>query len=140
MTCVSPQACLERKCYPSPLNYRGFPKSCCTSVNEGIFCSPSPLGHLSHVPKVFSRTPPLLQVSTLFLTFRLSSSSFSCSCSLSIGGYLIVAVICHGIPDSRKLEDGDICNVDITVYYKVDTFFNLKKCEALTGDRLALFS
>ncbi|MFN8015920.1 MAG: type I methionyl aminopeptidase [Acidimicrobiia bacterium] len=25
-------------------------------------------------------------------------------------------VICHGIPDSRKLVDGDICNVDITVY------------------------
>ncbi|MBA2717140.1 MAG: type I methionyl aminopeptidase [Propionibacteriales bacterium] len=24
--------------------------------------------------------------------------------------------ICHGIPDSRRLEDGDICNVDITDY------------------------
>jgi len=24
--------------------------------------------------------------------------------------------ICHGIPDSRRLEDGDICNVDITAY------------------------
>uniref|UniRef100_A0A6B2L832 Methionine aminopeptidase n=1 Tax=Arcella intermedia TaxID=1963864 RepID=A0A6B2L832_9EUKA len=45
--------------YPSPLNYRGFPKSVCTSVNE---------------------------------------------------------VICHGIPDMRCLEDGDICNVDVTVY------------------------
>ncbi|MGB8931226.1 MAG: type I methionyl aminopeptidase [Anaeromyxobacteraceae bacterium] len=45
--------------YPSPLNYRGFPKSICTSVNE---------------------------------------------------------VICHGIPDSRPLEDGDIVNLDITVY------------------------
>ncbi|PIK56372.1 putative methionine aminopeptidase 1, partial [Apostichopus japonicus] len=54
------QACIERKCYPSPLNYRGFPKSCCTSVNE---------------------------------------------------------VICHGIPDKRKLVEGDIVNVDITVYY-----------------------
>ena len=29
-------ACLERKAYPSPLNYRNFPKSCCTSVNEVI--------------------------------------------------------------------------------------------------------
>ncbi|KAL9191436.1 hypothetical protein ACHAXT_001142 [Thalassiosira profunda] len=29
-------ACLERKAYPSPLNYRKFPKSCCTSVNEVI--------------------------------------------------------------------------------------------------------
>jgi methionyl aminopeptidase len=45
--------------YPSPLNYRGFPKSICTSVNE---------------------------------------------------------VICHGIPDSRPLEPGDIVNLDITAY------------------------
>ena len=52
-------ACIERKAYPSPLNYRKFPKSCCTSVNE---------------------------------------------------------VICHGIPDMRPLEDGDIINIDITVY------------------------
>ncbi|KAK7317440.1 hypothetical protein RJT34_01679 [Clitoria ternatea] len=27
-------------------------------------------------------------------------------------------VLCHGIPDARKLEDGDIVKVDITVYYK----------------------
>ena len=45
--------------YPSPLAYRGFPKSLCTSVNE---------------------------------------------------------VICHGIPDSRPLEAGDIVNLDVTVY------------------------
>lgn len=25
-------------------------------------------------------------------------------------------VICHGIPDSRKLQDGDLLNIDITVY------------------------
>jgi methionyl aminopeptidase len=25
-------------------------------------------------------------------------------------------VICHGIPDSRELQDGDICNIDITAY------------------------
>jgi len=30
------KACMERGCYPSPLNYRGFPKSVCTSVNEVI--------------------------------------------------------------------------------------------------------
>tara|TARA_B100000424_G_scaffold271390_1_gene273905 strand:- start:178 stop:924 length:747 start_codon:yes stop_codon:yes gene_type:complete len=47
--------------YPSPLNYRGFPKSVCTSVNE---------------------------------------------------------VVCHGIPDSRQLQDGDIINIDVTVYYE----------------------
>lgn len=27
-------------------------------------------------------------------------------------------VICHGIPDNRKLEDGDIVNVDVSCYYK----------------------
>lgn len=53
------QACIERGAYPSPLNYRGFPKSVCTSVNE---------------------------------------------------------VICHGIPDSRKLADGDIVNIDVTTF------------------------
>lgn len=55
------EACIERDCYPSPLNYYNFPKSCCTSVNE---------------------------------------------------------VICHGIPDMRPLEDGDLCNVDVTVYHR----------------------
>ncbi|KAI5644909.1 metallopeptidase family m24 domain-containing protein [Phthorimaea operculella] len=52
---------IEAGAYPSPLNYMGFPKSVCTSVNN-------------------------------------------------------VAV--HGIPDLRPLENGDIINVDITVYYK----------------------
>jgi methionyl aminopeptidase len=52
---------IKRNCYPSPLNYGGFPKSCCTSVNE---------------------------------------------------------VICHGIPDSTTLLDGDIVNIDVTVYHE----------------------
>ena len=55
-------ACMERNCYPSPLNYYNFPKSVCVSPNE---------------------------------------------------------VICHGIPDCRPIEDGDIVNLDVTVYYKV---------------------
>ena len=29
-------------------------------------------------------------------------------------------VICHGIPDARRLEDGDIVNVDITAFLTVD--------------------
>jgi len=53
------EACIERDCYPSPLNYYNFPKSVCTSVNE---------------------------------------------------------IICHGIPDYREVEDGDIVNIDVTVY------------------------
>jgi methionyl aminopeptidase len=52
-------ACVRRSVYPSPLNYHGYPKSLCTSINE---------------------------------------------------------VICHGIPDDRKLEDGDIVNLDVTVF------------------------
>jgi len=52
------EACLERDCYPSPLNYYQFPASCCTSVNE---------------------------------------------------------VICHGIPDTRPLQDGDICNGIVSI-------------------------
>ena len=27
-------------------------------------------------------------------------------------------VICHGIPDMRPFENGDIVNLDVTVYYK----------------------
>lgn len=48
----------ELKAVPAPLNYRGFPKSICTSVNH---------------------------------------------------------VVCHGIPGGRKLKDGDILNIDVTV-------------------------
>jgi len=53
------EACIERDCYPSPLNYYSFPKSVCTSINE---------------------------------------------------------VICHGIPDYREIQDGDIVNLDVTTY------------------------
>lgn len=37
-------------------------------------------------------------------------------------------VICHGIPDDRPLEDGDIVNVDITAYY-----------DGVHGDTCAMF-
>lgn len=50
---------IEAGAYPSCLGYMGFPKACCTSINE---------------------------------------------------------VICHGIPDDRPLEEGDIVNIDITAY------------------------
>lgn len=30
------EASIERECYPSPLNYYKYPKSCCTSINEVI--------------------------------------------------------------------------------------------------------
>lgn len=47
-----------QRAIPAPLNYHGFPKSVCTSVNH---------------------------------------------------------VICHGIPGDKKLKDGDIINIDVTV-------------------------
>nr|WP_212753822.1 type I methionyl aminopeptidase [Nakamurella aerolata] len=50
---------LDNGAYPSTLGYRGFPKSCCTSLNE---------------------------------------------------------VICHGIPSSTVIEDGDIVKIDVTAY------------------------
>lgn len=50
---------IENGAYPSPLDYQGFPKSVCTSINE---------------------------------------------------------VICHGIPDSTVLSEGDIVNIDVTAY------------------------
>ena len=56
---VAHDAYLAEGGYPSPLGYRGFPKSICTSVNE---------------------------------------------------------VVAHGIPDDRRLLDGDIVNCDITIY------------------------
>mmetsp|Transcript_98481 Transcript_98481/g.180554 ORF Transcript_98481/g.180554 Transcript_98481/m.180554 type:complete len:430 (+) Transcript_98481:81-1370(+) len=42
----------------------------------------------------------------------LNYCKFPKSCCTSVN-----EVICHGIPDSRRLEDGDILNIDITVYY-----------------------
>jgi len=50
---------IDNGAYPSPLNYGGFPKSVCTSLNE---------------------------------------------------------CICHGIPDTTELMEGDIINVDVTCF------------------------
>lgn len=57
---ITHSLCLEQNAYPSPLNYRWYPKSVCTSVNN---------------------------------------------------------VACHGIPDERKLRDGDIVSVDVSVFF-----------------------
>ena len=50
---------VDHGAYPSTLGYKGFPKSCCTSLNE---------------------------------------------------------VVCHGIPDTTVIEDGDIVNIDVTAF------------------------
>ncbi|KAI8136989.1 methionine aminopeptidase 1 [Fennellomyces sp. T-0311] len=39
--------------------------------------------------------------------------NFPKSCCISLN-----EVICHGIPDQRKLVDGDIINIDVSCYYK----------------------
>ncbi|MBA2773444.1 MAG: type I methionyl aminopeptidase [Nocardioidaceae bacterium] len=41
-------------------------------------------------------------------------------------------VICHGIPDARRLEDGDICNIDITAY--IDGVHGDTNATFLVGD------
>lgn len=41
-----------------------------------------------------------------------------CNTVLTLLQRSVNEVICHGIPDSRPLEDGDLLNIDITVYYK----------------------
>ncbi len=53
------QFLVDHDAYPSTLGYKGYPKSCCTSLNE---------------------------------------------------------VVCHGIPDSTVIEDGDIVNIDVTAF------------------------
>lgn len=50
---------IDNNAYPSPLNYKGFLKSICTSINN---------------------------------------------------------VVCHGVPDDRPLQNGDIISVDVSVY------------------------
>ncbi|KAI8930198.1 peptidase M24, structural domain-containing protein [Entophlyctis helioformis] len=41
-------------------------------------------------------------------------------------------VICHGIPDERALVDGDIVNIDVTVY--LNGFHGDTSCTVLVGD------
>ena len=38
--------------------------------------------------------------------------------------------ICHGIPDDRKLQNGDIINIDVTVYLNV-SFIGISICTDL---------
>ncbi|KAF1868254.1 hypothetical protein Lal_00018774 [Lupinus albus] len=62
----------------------------------------------------------LLHVGTFLLYIFNVSSNFSAFITVNsdLSNRSVNEVICHGIPDARKLEDGDIVNVDVTVYYK----------------------
>lgn len=99
------EATIERGAYPSPLNYHMFPKSVCTSVNE--------VRILLDVYKFH------------YLNFVVSLSLWYCLYTLHLVILIFVTsflnqsqVICHGIPDLRELQDGDIVNIDVSVYYK----------------------
>lgn len=68
------EACIERDCYPSPMNYYNFPASCCTSVNE-VICHgipdtrPLQVGYKQHQPPT--------QCNKAFCNDFVSSSSIS---------------------------------------------------------------
>lgn len=79
---------LDKLCYdfiikhnaiPAPLNYKGFPKSICTSINH---------------------------------------------------------VVCHGIPGEKKLTDGDIVNIDVTVI--LDEWHGDTSRMFLVGDKVSV--
>jgi methionyl aminopeptidase len=48
--------------------------------------------------------------------------------------------ICHGIPDSRPLKEGDILNIDVTVYLQASSsfFLSLNYCEVSTVSCVAV--
>ncbi|RMX49436.1 hypothetical protein pdam_00013340, partial [Pocillopora damicornis] len=48
---------------------------------------------------------------------RMISSNPQLSIEYSSWNRSVNEVICHGIPDTRPLEDGDLLNIDITIYY-----------------------
>ena len=97
----------------SPLNYRGFPKSCCTYVSSSPagYCSCKRLNKWASTGSF--RTPVLVQVQSPLLMLA-HASFFQRS---------VNEVICHGIPDNYPLKDGDIVNgtrvPDILCYLRI---------------------
>lgn len=85
---------IDNGAYPSPLGYGGFPKSVCTSVNECI-CHGIPDSRPLEV-------------------YFINDLQFSIHCGYVIVflSNLIAYTICH-------LQDGDIINIDVTVYLNV---------------------
>lgn len=91
------RATIERNAYPSPLNYRGFPKSVCTCV---LSLCPRPC--LAH-------------------THARSLSLFKSYAHRSVN-----EVICHGIPDQRPLQEGDIINIGVSFFSFLHSLCRLK--------------
>ncbi len=99
---------LERGAYPSPYNYYNFPKSVCTSVNEV-----RPQRRMSSAPDWLLRVllGPRAPLLPSHVVGEVVQARALCAVPLP-------QVICHGIPDARELQDGDILNIDITAYFK----------------------
>ena len=79
-------ATIERNSYPSPLNYRKFPKSVCTYVAGSAY-------------------------GTFIYVF----------------GRSVNEIICHGIPDQRKLREGDIINIGIFCSFVIHRFMSYNR-------------
>ena len=125
-TCVQVhEATIAAGAYPSPLNYYSFPKSLCTSVNEvGEACRkqacqrPAVTSGLYLMYLVcFHALAGTSSGSSSTLSFRRPGQLW-CMSQLTTEADGAVQVICHGIPDKRPLENGDIVNVDVSVFYK----------------------
>ena len=69
---------------------------------------------LPWLPKILLHVRIIFQSQFLFIP----SSSFPLLYYLFHHSSSVNEVICHGIPDSRPLQDGDIVNIDISVYFK----------------------
>ena len=79
----------------APLNYEGFPKSVCTSINDAV-CHGIPNEELGGIAA------------------PLNYEGFPKSVCTSIND-----AVCHGIPNEEEiLQDGDIINVDVSTIYK----------------------
>ena len=64
-------------------------------------------------PSSLKSTEAILSV--LFDTY--GPKDFSLCSKLNAEKNLSAQVICHGVPDAYELQEGDICNIDVTVYY-----------------------
>lgn len=100
---------VEAGAYPSPLNYGRFPK----------VKAPCPWRRRQR----HASAP---------VTFPSSATPFALPQSVCTS---VNECLCHGIPDSRPLEEGDIINIDVTVYldgYHGDcsNMFVVGKCSA----------
>ncbi len=104
--------------YPSPYNYYNFPRSVCTSVNEvWPLLGRGTTGRDRHAACCMGGEPlPAGIPGVLGCPVHLLPDPYPYPHPYPFSHML--QVICHGIPDRRPLQSGDIVNVDVSVYYK----------------------